>query len=272
LQLDEVRVDDVDMATAAERAAAWRQAANDAGLDPATVHLFYRRARGNFGAMHYPPGMWAMPLEDFFVLSEQDRAEIYALCHAHVLLVDDDAEGARLALLLRHEAEHVRQEVDSPASGQVVARTAAALPVESFYYAVPFDAATHEGDDRFLYDAPWPQPDLESLPRRILAFVLMVPGFDDVCRHSQTFPAVDPDELLEELVEGATDVRREIGGSHSAALQEIAAKSNHDQVSWGRLSRQERRSITDDLLGRVVAAETEILAEVDVVLREANGA
>jgi hypothetical protein len=168
---------------------------------------------------------------------------------------------------------------------------AAALQVENFYFAMPherdadaaatalskklgvsFDAATHEGDDRLLYDAPWPPPDLQSLPRRILAFALMVPEFDVACRHSQTFPAVDPDELLEELVEGATEVRREVGGKHSATLQEIAATSSHDEESWSGLSLQDRRAITDELFGRVVAAETQILAEVDDVLRAASGA
>lgn len=269
-----------------ERAIAWKQAAEDAGVEPDSVHLFYRPAAENYGAMHYPPGMWAMPQEEFFDLSDDGRQDIYSLRDEHVLIVDAGVDVPKLILLLRHEAEHIAQDAEEPGVGPVAARVAAAVPVEHFYRAMPHerdaDAAAaalgralevepsedeRHGPDRYLYSASWPAPDRSSLPRRLLAFVLLMPDqFNCACTQSQTFPLEDPDELLENLVPGGASARVKIGDKHAKALQEIAESHGIDQSSWDEMTLSERNAVTAGLVRQVVERETEVLAEVHQAL------
>ena len=116
-------------------------------------------------------------------------------------------------LLLRHEAEHVGQEAASAEAGAFALRLAIAVPQDAdwLYLAMPherdadaaataFRVANHieatpadlQGLDRMLYGAPWPAPNRESLPLRLLAFSLFFPDlFDVACRANQYWPPVD---------------------------------------------------------------------------------
>jgi hypothetical protein len=50
----------------------WEVAAEDAGIEPDAVFLVEARSKdGSYGAMRYPPGMWALPGEDAFELTAE---------------------------------------------------------------------------------------------------------------------------------------------------------------------------------------------------------
>ncbi len=58
----------------------WSSAAQDAGVDPASAHIFVAPATDEgYGAMHYPPGMWAVPGDRSFDLSGGLRVRVREL-------------------------------------------------------------------------------------------------------------------------------------------------------------------------------------------------
>jgi hypothetical protein len=231
--------------------------------------------------MYYPPGMWPQPGDTTFAFSADERARLYELRDEHTLVVDVKSAPPGRVLVLAHEAQHVAQNLRSPAVSDVAVRLGAHMASDAavFYSAMPDErdadaAATalrkalqiglsdddRRGDDRFLYDAPWAPPDLDSLPIRLGAFVVLAPGFDVVCSGSQGIPRADPDALLDALLPGMSAIRARLQPQYEGTLQEIA-NVGHTDETWNQLSREEKNRIGDDLRAQAVAREAEI-AEV----------
>jgi len=81
-----------------------------------------------------------------------------------------------------------------------------------------------QGPFNKLYSADWPASERESLPLRLLAYSLFHPqNFDTACRSSSTFAFAEPDDLLEELISGASKVRTAVGDRYKQrALDALA--------------------------------------------------
>jgi hypothetical protein len=264
---------------------AWKAAARDAGFDPAIVHLFVATSTGNeYGAMHYPPRMWAVPGDNTFDFSGGLRVRIRELRDEHVIVVAEGQSDDLRLLLLRHEAEHVAQDLFRPAIGQVGQRLYA-LFNEAYYGAIPHErdadaAATAmrralnlpasaedlRGPNRKLYEAEWTAPDRESLPLRLLAHSLFNPeNFDIACRSSSTWTYVDPDELLDELLPGAGKVRTAVGDLYvQRALDAVAY--DYDEDEWKKLPKEEQDRVLDELRGRLVQEEQRVVVEIRPLL------
>src|SRR5437588_580355 len=89
----------------------WAHAATHAGVDPDSAHVFVAAAmREGYGAMHYPPGMWATSGENSFDFADGLRVRIHELKDEHVIVVAEGKPREVRLLLLRHEAEHVAQD------------------------------------------------------------------------------------------------------------------------------------------------------------------
>jgi hypothetical protein len=231
--------------------------------------------------MHYPPGMWALPGEDAFELSAEVHQELYDRREEHALVIDRDAPSLLRILLLRHEAEHVVQDLFLPAIGHVAVRLQGILGPQ-FYAAqpherdadsaatalrrkrnIPVDEEESQGPNRLLYNAPWDEPDPTTLPVRMLAFSIFNPdGFDIACTGSQGPPQVDPDALLDELVAGGSKVRRALRDRFAAEVEEKLETPYSEQDAWDGLSRQERNRVIDELRERLVAEEARVVQAV----------
>jgi hypothetical protein len=266
---------------------AWATAARDADFDPAsvTVHLFVAPSTGNeYGAMHYSPGMWAVPGDNTFDFSDGLRVRIRELVDEHVVVLAEGQSDDLRLLLLRHEAEHVAQDLFRPAMGQVGLRLYA-LFGDAYYGAIPHErdadaAATAmrkalnlrasaedlRGPNRKLYDAEWAQPDRESLPLRLLAYSLFnQENFDIACRSSSTWRDVDPDELLDALLPGAGKVRAASGDRYvQRALDALAY--DYDEDVWMKLPKEEQDAVLDELRGRLVQEEQKVVEEIRPLL------
>lgn len=260
---------------------AWEIAAEDAGVDPASVHLFVAKSTDDdYGAMHYAPGMWAMPGDNSFEFGEL-RVRIRELKDEHVLVLAEGKPEALRLLLLRHEAEHVAQDGFKPAIAQVGPRLYDLFTPRDFYGATPHErdanaAATAfgksygiepstddlRGSDRKLFAAEWPAPDLDSLPIRLFAYSLLSPkAFDVTCKTEVSWTNVDPDDVLEELFPGARGFRAKVGDRYAEPALE-ALKNDLAEESWAALSKEEQNTIWDDLRGRLVAQEKQVVEDI----------
>jgi hypothetical protein len=264
----------------------WATAARDADLDPATVQLFVAPPgrRDQYQALHFPPGMWPLPDDESLDFSGGLRERLYELKDEDVIVLADGKPRDLRLLLLRHEAEHVGQDRLCPAIGQVGVRLAEFFG-DAYYGAAPHErdadaAATAlrraldiaasdddlRSDNRKLYDAEWSPPDRPSLPMRLFAFSLFSPAnFDLACRSSSSFPSVDPDALLEELLPGAAGVRADVGDRYQRAAEEAVAY-DYDPEEWKRLPREDRNPVLDELRGRLVQQEELVIEEIGPLL------
>jgi hypothetical protein len=264
---------------------AWATAARDAEFDAAIVHLFVAQSTGSeYGAMHYPPGMWAVPGDNTFDFSDGLRVRIRELVDEHVTVVAEGQSDDLRLLVLRHEAEHVAQDLLHPPNGQVGLRLYS-LFGDAYYGASPHErdadaAATAmrkalnlpasaedlRGPNRKLYEAEWTPPDRESLPLRLLAHSLFNPkNFDIACRSSSTWPYVDPDELLDKLLPGARKVRSAVGNHYiQRALDSVAY--DYNEAEWKNLPQEERNTVLDALRGRLVQEEGRAVREIRQLL------
>jgi hypothetical protein len=268
-----------------ETLGAWATAASDAGFDPDIAHLFVARSSNDekYQAMHYPPGMWALPHDRTFDFSGGLRERIYELEDEQVVVLVEGKPPELRLLLLRHEAEHVGQDLFLPAIGQVGVRLYD-LFGDAYYSATPHErdadaAATamrkaldlaSSADVRAanpkLHDAEWIAPDRQSLPLRLLAFSLFNPkDFDTACRSSSSLPSVDPDALLEDLLPGATKVRAAVGEQYKQrALDAVAYE--FDETEWRKRPQEERDAVLDELRGRLVQEEQKVIDEIQPLL------
>jgi hypothetical protein len=261
----------------------WDVAAADAGVDTASVVLDPLQATGDYGAMHFPPGRWPHGYDDDFAYDDDHRAALYQLRDRHVLVVAYDLPSPRRILVLRHEAEHVAQHDANPGGAEVALRLAVGLPraMGWLYVAMPHErdadaAATLfalnrgiggtpddlEGNDRFLYGAPWPAPDRESLPLRLLAFTLFYArDFDLACTSNQFWPHVDPTAIADEMIPGGATARAAMRQRFSGFLEEIAV-DDITQEDWERMPRAEQNAVNDPIRAQVVEAETSAVEEL----------
>jgi hypothetical protein len=264
---------------------AWATAAGDALIDPSLVHLYVAASTDDeYGAMHYPPGTWALPHDDTFDYSDGLRERLYELQDEHVIVIAKGQAADLRLLVLRHEAEHVGQDLFNPAIGHVGLRLTA-LWGDAYYGALPHErdadaAATAmresrqlqasaedlTGPNRKLYSAEWPPADRASLPVRLLAQSLFHPtNFNTACRSSSTWPSVDPDELLEELLPGAARVRAAVKNRYvQRALDAVAY--DYDEHEWPKLPTHERDAILDKLRGQLVDEEVRVINEIHPIL------
>ena len=269
-----------------ELRADWDAVADDAGTAETDVRfLIVTPAEGsNYGATYWRPGLWPIRADDAFAYSATDLSTLHALREEHVVVVAPIGSSAARMLLLRHEAEHVSQQLTNPAAMEVAERLAHALPLPVYYHSLPHERAAdqaatrfaraHEIDaaaagldssDRFLYAAPWHQEDPDGLPFRLVAFSLFYPDeFDAACRSSQNAPAVDPDTVLEQLVAGAAAARSELRQDYSDAMVQIADANNptQDPAEWAALPLAERHSINDRIRAALAAVEAEIVVSL----------
>ena len=259
----------------------WRLAAESAGIPADGVLLYPLRATGDHGAMYLAPGVAPPAHATEFEYTEADRALLDNRRDDHVLVVDAHVEEPLRLLLVRHEAEHVAQSMERPASIDFALRLVDALPNDWLYHAMPHErdadaAATAlriarrieatqddlEGNDRMLYTAPWEASDRASLPLRLLAFSLFVPdAFDDACRHSQNWVAVDPDNLAEALLPGGSALRSDHRHDLNGFLEGLPYPDLTPE-EWDAMPRVDRNRITDDLRDRVVQKEAEIVEQL----------
>jgi hypothetical protein len=79
--------------------------------------------------------------------------------------------------------------------------------------------------------------------------------FDVACRGSQGPPQVDPDELLDELIEGGSRVRRALRNRFAEEVEEKLQTPYSEQEAWDALSREERNRVIDELRARLVEEE-----------------
>jgi hypothetical protein len=265
----------------------WNTAAADAGIAPESVVLYPLPAIGDHGAKYFAPGMTPHLGDTEFAYTADDRQRLRELVDEHVLVVQQDLAAPQRVLILRHEAEHVRHEQESPAASAFALRLAIWLPDNAgwLYLAMPHEreadaAATAfrrrtgieasagdlEGRNRMLFDAPWPAPDTDSLPLRLLAFSLFdKEGFDVACRANQYWPAVDPDALADAMVPGGAAARTERRDLLRGFLRQV---TDHGITpdEWDAMSRAERNVVTDRLRAAVVEKEHEIVEELRVAL------
>jgi len=267
---------------------AWEDAATDAAIDPASVHLFVATAGsgGEYGAMYYAPGMWAFPGDDSFDFSDGLRVRLRELIDERVVVVSSGLTSDRRLLVMRHEAEHVGQDTHNPFIGQVGMRLYD-LFSRAFYGAVPHErdadaaatlmcksrglAATQAdlaGDNRKLYDAEWARPDRGSLPLRLLAYSLLNPSdFDTACRSDSSWTRVEPDDLLERLVPGASKVRAAVGDDYVRPTLDAIA-SEHTEESWAELPREEKNAAGDAIRQRLVRVENTVVEQIRPLLAD----
>jgi hypothetical protein len=263
----------------------WGQAATHAGVDPESVHLFVAEPRiEGYGAMHYAPGMWAVPGDNSFDFSDGLRERIHELKDEHVIVVAPGPPPDMRLLLLRHEAEHVAQDQYRLAIGQVGLRLFGVVG-DAYYGTVPIErdadaAATalrkelglpaSEDDLRGsfgnLLAATWDAPVRETLPVRLLAYSLFNPArFDTTCRSSSTFAWVNPDELLESLVPGAKTLRAAVGDRYVKRAEDAVAY-DYNPAAWEELSQGERDTVLDYLRRRLVDEERRVVEEIEPLL------
>jgi len=79
--------------------------------------------------------------------------------------------------------------------------------------------------------------------------------FDVACRGSQGPPQVAPDELLDELIEGGSRVRRALRNRFAEEVEEKLQTPYSEQEAWDALSREERNRVIDELRARLVEEE-----------------
>lgn len=266
----------------------WNAAAADAGVAPESVTLYPLRATGNHGAMYFAPGVVPHAWDTEFAYTDDDRDRLRELVDEQVLVIQQDLTHPHRLLLLRHEAEHVAQEQASPAASVFALRLAIALPqgADWLYMAMPHErdadaAATAfrvahqidatpadlEGVDRMLYGAPWPAPNRESLPLRLLAFSLFFPGlFDVACRANQYWPAVDPDALIEDMIAGGAAVRNARRNLVSGYIEEITDHGVTPEM-FEAMTRAEQLALNDEVRAALVEKEAEIVDDLRAALR-----
>jgi hypothetical protein len=236
--------------------------------------------------MHYSPGQWPHRYDNEFAYDADHRQALYDLRDRHVLVVDEAVQPPKRVLLLRHEAQHVAQHEDNPAGAEVAVRLAVGLPgADWLYLAMPHErdadaAATRLREqlgigatdddvlesDRMLYAAPWPAPNRESLPLRLLAFTLFYPeDFELACTANQFWPYVEPAVIVEEMIEGGTAARAQLRNLFDGFVEGL---TNHSitQEQWDTMSRAERNQVNDDLRARVVEAEAGAVARFREIL------
>jgi hypothetical protein len=266
---------------------AWATAAEDAGIDPGLVVLYPLPATADYAAQHFPPGRSPQEWQEGFAWRDSDRAALQRLEDRHVIVIEGDIDEPLRLLLLRHEAEHVRQYESSPAAGKFAHQLSIAQREDAgwLYFAMPHErdadaAATRlrrargiepsqddlEGKNRMLYDASWAAPDLESLPIRILAFSLFRPDdFDTACTSSQYWPHVDPDELVEQMIPGGAQARQSLRSALDGAIDEIADHGITPE-EWEAMSRPDKNAVFDRLRQRVVEREQEVIEKLEARL------
>lgn len=272
---------------------AWGIAANDAGIDPELVVLYPLRAEADYVAQHFPPTRSPQEWQEGFAFTDADRAALRRLDDRHVIVIADDIDEPLPLLLLRHEAEHVRQYEASPAAANFSHQLSIALRSDEgwLYFAMPHErdadaAATSlrrtreiepsqdqlEGKNRMLFDAPWPPPDLETLAIRLLAFSLFRPvDFEAACTASQYWPHVDPEELTEAMLPGGWEARRSLQAALDGAIEQIADHGITEQ-EWQAMSRPEKSALFDGLRQEVVEHEQRVVEELAARLSDETGA
>jgi hypothetical protein len=265
----------------------WEAAAADAALDPALVVLYPLRSTGNYGAMHFPPGQVPHQHDNDFAYDARHRQALDDLRNRHVVVVDEQLQSPKRVLVLRHEAEHVAQYEANPAGAEVALRLAVGLPQGApwLYLAMPHErdadaAATRlhsalkidatdedlQGSDRMLYVAPWPLPDRETLPLRLLAFTLLYPdSFDLACTSNQFWPYVDPADIVDQMVEGGTAARAQLRDLLRGFLEQA---TNHGitQAQWDAMEPSERNLANDEVRARIVEAEATAVEQLRELL------
>ena len=265
----------------------WITAAADAGIAPESVVLYPLAATGNHGAMYFAPGTVPLVSDTEFAYTARDRQRLRELINEHVLVVNDDLAAPHRVLLLRHEAEHVLHEQQLPAASAFALRLAIWLPADSgwLYLAMPHErdadaaatafrqgegiqasAADLEGSDRMLYGAPWPAPDIGSLPLRLLAFSLFdADGFDIACRANQYWPAVDPDVLADNMIPGGAAARAARRDVLRGAIEQLV-DHGITRREWDAMSRAERNTVNDRLRTAVLEKETAMVDDLRAAL------
>jgi hypothetical protein len=265
----------------------WDAAAADAGIAPDSVVLYPLRATGDHGAMYFAPGVAPHVGDTEFAYTVTAGQRLRELINEHVLVVQEDLAPPLRVLLLRHEAEHVVHEQRLPAASAFALRLAIWLPEGAgwLYLAMPHErdadaAATAyrlatgieasredlEGRNRMLYNAPWPTPDPDSLPLRLLAFSLFdADGFDLACRANQYWPAVDPDVLADNMIPGGAAARADRRDVLRGVIEQLVDRGI-TQAEWDAMSRADRNAVNDQLRTAVVEKESKMVDDLRVAL------
>jgi hypothetical protein len=213
------------------------------------------------------------------------RDWLYAIRDQDALVVSAESTAPTRPLLLRHEAEHVAQERARTGVAEVTLGVARGLPVRDFYGAMPHErdadaAATVYGarlgmspsdedlvsPDRMLFAAPWPEPDRETVPVRLLAFSLFYPNeFDTALRGTQVGPRVDPEDALTTLLPNGAEIRQVLRSRFTDVLPRLC---NHgmSESQFKELSQAEQNAFNDRLREQLVEEEHRVVADVTRLL------
>jgi hypothetical protein len=182
-------------------------------------------------------------------------------------------------LVLRHEAEHVNQQLCSPEAAHLATLIAAVeekhakrafnpvLPHErdadasSRRYAVKEGIEASEEDlassNRFLFKVPWPQQAKETpqtLPVRLLAWVLMLP---------RVYPPVE--SLVTRLYPDEPQIRRRLAHLHPESRLQEVTDHGIDDNAFKRMTRLEQLAFQDEIRVKAIDAEREIARAINQV-------
>lgn len=106
----------------------WESVSTDADLEPGTVeilpvHVGFGAA---FGAVYFAPGETPDEARADFPLSQEEIAQLARHTDDHVIALNLDQDPRLLPLVLRHEAEHVVQQLHSSEAAHLATLIAAA--------------------------------------------------------------------------------------------------------------------------------------------------
>lgn len=254
--------------------ATWESVSTDADLAPDTVEILpvHAGSAAALGAVYFAPGEAPDRSRADFPLSQEQIAKLARRTDDHVIALNLDQDPRLVPLVLRHEAEHVVQQLHSSEAARLATLIAAVeaqhagmalnpvLPHErdadascrlyALKNGIEASAEDLESANRFLFKAPWTHEadeTVETLPVRLLAWVLMLPrGY------------VSVETSVKRLYRDESKTRQTLAHLRpESRLQEITAHGV-DQDAFDKMSRREQLAFQDELRIKVVAAEREI--------------
>jgi hypothetical protein len=252
----------------------WESVSADAGLTTETIVILPAHAGtvAAFGAIYFAPGESPDAGRPDFPLSRPEINELSRCIDDHVIVLNVDNEMRLVPLVLRHEAEHVIQQLRSPEAAELATLIAAVesehaamafnpvLPHEreadasSRAYAVKEGIAASERDlessNRFLFKAPWTREvdeTQENLSIRLLAWVLMLP---------RIYPSVE--RSVSKLYPDEPQIRQRLAYLEPQSRLEKITAHGIDEEAFKTMTRLEQLAFQDQLRLDAIAAEREI--------------